>query len=138
MKVFLGGTCNGSTWRDDLIPFLVEHGIDYHDPRVEDWDEECQALEKIARREADWTIYFITKEMTGGYSIAEAVDDLYQKSGSVVFGFDAEGFSNSQIHSLTAVKKLIQERSGFVCKEDSLSGLKDRLLDIKNGVNDFF
>ena len=31
-KVFLGGTCNNSTWRDELIPQLK---IDYFNPVVE-------------------------------------------------------------------------------------------------------
>jgi hypothetical protein len=32
-KVFLGGTCAETTWRDDLIPKLQ---IDYFNPVVED------------------------------------------------------------------------------------------------------
>lgn len=32
-KVFLGGTCNESTWRDKIIPELL---IDYFNPIVED------------------------------------------------------------------------------------------------------
>ena len=38
MKVFLGGTCNNSKWRDKLIPML---NIDYFNPVVDDWTEEC-------------------------------------------------------------------------------------------------
>ena len=37
-KVFLGGTCNESTWRDKLIKMLE---IDYFNPVVDDWTEEC-------------------------------------------------------------------------------------------------
>ena len=40
--VFLGGTCNNSTWRDKLIPLLK---IDYFNPVVEDWTEEAQQIE---------------------------------------------------------------------------------------------
>lgn len=32
-KVFLGDTCNGSTWRNKLIPLLE---IEYFNPVVED------------------------------------------------------------------------------------------------------
>jgi len=32
-KVFLGGTCNESTWRDELIPMLE---IDYFNPVVDE------------------------------------------------------------------------------------------------------
>lgn len=37
MKVFLGGTCNESTWREKLIPMLK---IDYFNPVVKDWKSE--------------------------------------------------------------------------------------------------
>ncbi len=37
-KVFLGGTCNESTWRDRVIKDLK---IDYFNPVVEDWTPEC-------------------------------------------------------------------------------------------------
>ena len=37
MKVFLGGTCNESTWRNRIIPMLA---IDYFNPVVDDWNEE--------------------------------------------------------------------------------------------------
>ena len=46
-KVFLGGTCNNSTWRDRLIPML---DVDYFNPVVKDWTPECQA-EEIKQRE---------------------------------------------------------------------------------------
>jgi len=36
-EVFLGGTCNGSKWRDILIPRLK---ISYFNPVVDNWTEE--------------------------------------------------------------------------------------------------
>ena len=38
MKVFLGGTCNDSNLRDTLIKML---DIEYFNPVVSDWTEEC-------------------------------------------------------------------------------------------------
>jgi hypothetical protein len=46
-KVFLGGTCNGSTWRDSLVKSLK---IDYFNPVVKNWTPECQA-EEIKQRD---------------------------------------------------------------------------------------
>ena len=40
--IFLGGTCNDSIWRDTLIPHLDELGINWHNPVVDDWNEEAQ------------------------------------------------------------------------------------------------
>ena len=33
-KVFLGGTCNESTWRNELIPLLENAGVEYFNPVV--------------------------------------------------------------------------------------------------------
>lgn len=71
-KVFLGGTCNNSTWRDKLIPLLK---IDYFNPVVDDWTPECQDEEIRQRESCDYCLYTITPKMTGVYSIAEVVDD---------------------------------------------------------------
>lgn len=37
-RVFLGGTCNGSMWRDKLIKDLK---CDFFNPVVDDWTEEA-------------------------------------------------------------------------------------------------
>ena len=49
-KVFLGGTCNESTWRDGLIEILE---IDYFNPVVDDWTEECYREELRQRDSID-------------------------------------------------------------------------------------
>ena len=67
-KVFLGGTCNESTWRDELIKKLK---IDYFNPVVDDWTEECYKEELRQREICDYCLYVITPKMTGVYSIAE-------------------------------------------------------------------
>ena len=38
-KVFLGGTCNESSWREELIPMLK---CEYFNPVVKDWTPQCQ------------------------------------------------------------------------------------------------
>ncbi|MDR1818841.1 MAG: nucleoside 2-deoxyribosyltransferase domain-containing protein, partial [Methanobrevibacter sp.] len=52
-KVFLGGTCNGSGWRDELKKQLK---IPYFDPVVDDWDEEAQKNEIKERENADYCL----------------------------------------------------------------------------------
>ena len=70
--IFLGGTCNNSTWREKLIPLL---DIDYFNPVVDDWTPDCMAEEIKQREKCDFVLYVITPEMTGVYSIAEVTDD---------------------------------------------------------------
>jgi len=109
-KVFLGGTCNESTWRDELIPQLK---IDYFNPVVDDWTPECMIEEKKQRKSCDFVLYVITSDMTGVYSIAEVVDDSNKRPLTTVFAFKEEGFDKSQIKSLEAVGTLVSGNGAF-------------------------
>ena len=82
MKVFLGGTCNNSVWREKLIPMLE---CEYFNPVVEDWTPECMIEEIRQRNECEYCLYTITPSMTGVYSIAEAVDDSNKKPNRTIF-----------------------------------------------------
>jgi hypothetical protein len=108
-KVFLGGTCNESTWRNDLIKML---DIDYFNPVVEDWTPECQAKEIKQREECNFVLYVITPKMTGVYAIAEVVDDSNKRPDKTVFCFlkkdENESFDKGQIKSLAAVYNMIR------------------------------
>ena len=83
-RVFLGGTCNDSTWRDDLIPKLK---IDFFNPVVEDWTHEAQQEEVKQRNECELVLYVITPRMLGFYSIAEVISDSYLKGSNALFCF---------------------------------------------------
>jgi len=108
-KVFLGGTCNNSTWRQELIPLLK---IDYFDPVVDDWTEEAQKEEIKQRELCDYCLYVITSKMTGVYSIAEVIDDSNKHPQNTVFCVLEKGFSEQQIKSLKQVGKMVQENGG--------------------------
>jgi hypothetical protein len=71
VKVFLGGTCNGSTWRNELIKLLK---CDYFNPVVDDWTEDCIAEEYRQKSICDYQLFVITPEMTGCFSVAEFID----------------------------------------------------------------
>ncbi|MEO8821228.1 MAG: nucleoside 2-deoxyribosyltransferase domain-containing protein [Ginsengibacter sp.] len=70
-KVFLGGTCNGSKWRNRLIKKL---DITYFQPQQEDWTPDMMDEEIRQREECDFCLYVITPKMEGFYSIAEVVE----------------------------------------------------------------
>jgi hypothetical protein len=112
MKVFLGGTCNGSVWRDELIPQL---DCEYYNPVVKDWTPECQAEEIRQRDECDYLLYVITSGMTGVYSIAEAVDDSNKRPGRVIFCVLDAGFNEDQLKSLRAVQGMVFRNGGYIC-----------------------
>lgn len=115
MKVFLGGTCNESTWRSRLIEML---SVDYFDPVVDDWTEEAQKRELKERKTCAICLYCITPLMTGVYSIAEVVDDSNKQPGSTVFVIlrddDGERFSKGQWKSLCAVGQMVKRNGGYV------------------------
>ena len=132
-KVFLGGTCNESTWRSELIRMLK---IDYFNPVVEDWTEECMAEEIRQRELCDYCLYVITPKMTGVYSIAEVVDDSNKRPEKTIFcvltDCDEGHFDLGQIKSLMSVGYMV-ERNGGQFFIDSLNGVADFL---NNGLRD--
>lgn len=114
-KVFLGGTCNNSTWRDKLIPLLK---IDYFNPVVDDWTPECQDEEIRQRESCDYCLYTITPKMTGVYSIAEVVDDSNKRPGKTILCVldedNESSFSETQIKSLKQVKEMVKNNGANV------------------------
>ncbi len=116
-KVFLGGTCNGSLWRDSLIKDLK---IDYFHPEGEDWTPEMMKEEIKQRQECDFCLYVITPKMTGVYSIAEVVDDSNKRPGKTIFCYltsdEDEKFSTAQIKSLDQTGRMIKENGATFLK----------------------
>lgn len=113
IKVFLGGTCNESKWREILISMLK---IDYFNPVVEDWTPECMEEELRQRKECDYVLYFITPKMTGVYSIAEVIDDSNKQPEKTIFSLSYDDFDKSftegQIKSLKAVGDMVARNGG--------------------------
>lgn len=112
-KVFLGGTCNNSTWREQLIPKLK---IDYFNPVVDDWTEDDYKEELKQRKECDFCLYVITPKMTGVYSIAEVVDDSNKRPEKTIFAFidkdEKETFNKEQIKSIDKVGVMVKDNGG--------------------------
>lgn len=113
MKVFLGGTCNGSTWRDELIPLL---NCEYFNPVVEDWTPECQVEEIRQRNECDVCLYVISKEMIGVYSIAEVKYDSNKSPNKTMLCILLDGFNEAQQKSLKAVANLVRNNGATVAE----------------------
>lgn len=112
-KVFLGGTCNESTWRDYLIRMLK---IDYFNPVVEDWTEECMKEERRQREICSYCLYTITPKMTGVYSIAEVIDDSNKRPERTILCVleddDELKFNKAQIKSLGQVGEMVVRNGG--------------------------
>lgn len=122
MKVFLGGTCNGSEWREEVTSSLK---LDYFDPRVGNWTEEAYLEELNQRRNCDFLLYVITPKMHGYYSIAEAVDDSNKFPEKTIFCLLTEDgdhrFTQHQLNSLSRIKHMVHENGAQVI--ESLDGI---------------
>jgi hypothetical protein len=117
LKVFLGGTCNGSTWRDELIPKLK---IDYFNPVVDDWTPECQAEEERQKNEeCKIHLYVITQQLKGVFSIAEMIESACNSEVVTVIYIqyeDGEGcvFNKPMKMSLEATEKMAHKHGAFI------------------------
>jgi len=118
MKVFLGGTCNESKWRDNLILDFKDNQINYFNPVVKDWTYECQQREKQERQNCDICLYTITPKMTGVYSIAEVVDDSNKRPNKTVLVLlktdEDLKFTKGQWRSLLSVADMVTKNGGVV------------------------
>ena len=109
-KVFLGGTCNNSTWRNEFIKKLQ---IDYFEPCGDDWMPEMMEEEIKQRHLCDHCLYVITPKMTGVFSIAEVVDDSNKFPAKTIFCFlkqdGNDSFTSHQVKSLEQVARMVQD-----------------------------
>lgn len=118
-KIFLGGTCNNSTWRE-RIEKLVQ--VEMFNPVVEDWTEECQAIEMDEKEnKCDVHLYVITSEMTGVFSIAEVIDSVHNKNKKTILHVIPDGFDERQFRSLQAVVNLVKLRGGIAYIDEDLN-----------------
>lgn len=138
MKVFLGGTCNESNWRETLIDKLK---IDYFNPVVDDWNEECYLNELKERKICDYCLYVITPLMTGVYSIAEVVDDSNKKPEKTIFCIldsdvtvdnELKVFDKGQMKSLRKVGIMVENNGGHFF--NSLTEVAE-FLNMKGKIN---
>ena len=108
-KVFLGGTCSKTYWRNDLIKLLE---IDYFNPIVKNWNKECQIEEERQKNfECDLQLYVITSQIKGYFSIAEVTEaaiNLGERCVFCILDFDTK-FDFGQKKSLEAVINLVKK-----------------------------
>ena len=80
--VFLGGTTNNSNWRDTFIDILSSMGSNLvcFNPVVTNWNDQAIRVENMIKDQAKHHVYVITPKMKGIYSIAEAVESVFDRS----------------------------------------------------------
>lgn len=129
MKVFLGGTCSGYKWRDDLIPML---NCDYYNPIVKNWSEEDRLREVHERETADYVLYVITSGMKGVYSIAEIIDDSNKRPEKTIVCVLYDNIDEQMSRSLQATLNLAKSNGATVL--GSLEGVASFLNEVNANV----
>lgn len=133
-KWFLGGTCAGTIWRDELIPYLKKNNIDYFNPVVDNWTPECQAIEEEEKNsKCNVHLYVLTPEMTGTYSVAEIVHSAHLANtygtsvDKVIVAIkNSDLWEKHQIKSFDAVLKLVKN----IARDNAAVGFINDVSDI--------
>lgn len=119
MKVFLGGTCGKSIWRDELIPILSDAGIEFYNPVIKGRRRiDVDRLREINYREScDFVLYVITPDIRGVYSIAEVIDDSNKRPDKTLFLYLSETDDkkyplNGMTYSLKEVGEMVERNHG--------------------------
>ena len=115
-KVFLGGTCANSKWRDEFIPMLDKDKIDYFNPVVSNWNEEARQKEIYEREHDDFVLYVLSRAYST-YSIAEVVDDSNKRPNKTICCVLNEPTNVSQ-HSLNKQEFKHLNQVGKLCERN--------------------
>lgn len=110
MKVFLGGTCVGRDWREELIPHLR---VDYFNPVVSNWTKEAEENEYLEKESSDVHLYVITSDIKGIFSVAEALDSALTTGKISILHVVPEGFDVKMLRSLEATVNLLRARGSI-------------------------
>nr|CAD7459381.1 unnamed protein product [Timema tahoe] len=135
-EVFLGGSCNPTTWRQDVaIPTLKSLGITYYNPQVAHWGPELIELEYQAKQNAAVLFFVIDNQTRSVAGMIEAahisgrrqklilVIHPYQGPGQKIWG---EPISEDEFEDLSLGQTMLQdlvERQGIPVFENIPSAL---------------
>ncbi|MDW3194952.1 MAG: hypothetical protein R8G66_21450 [Cytophagales bacterium] len=121
MKVFLDGTENGSTWRQQLIPQLEDKGIEFFDPTIQARSKRSYQEELDQKKQSDFHLYLITPKMDDFENISELIEDSNKNPQKTLFHFmeadENDAFNTHQIKSLKRVGEMVEKNGGIWCKE---------------------
>jgi glutamine synthetase adenylyltransferase len=119
IKVFLGGTIDAE-WRQQFITMLSSN-VSYFNPIVDNWTEADKLNEEYAKLTCNVHLYYITSNMSGVYSIAEAIDSANRNNIITIFQVNPEGFDESQINSFKATCDLIRKQNAYAILNKDLA-----------------
>ncbi|XP_054744894.1 uncharacterized protein LOC129249228 isoform X2 [Anastrepha obliqua] len=148
VEVFLGGSCNPTTWRADVaIPALKELGISFYNPQVSDWTPDLIELEHRAKEKARVLFFVMDSETRASAGAIEAAHIAGQNCKQLVLVLHPykrnqsilkEQISQQEYIDLRRNQLILKElvtRRGLPVMDDIPSGLQ-RTKDILAGIRD--
>ncbi|XP_043070386.1 homeobox protein 5 isoform X2 [Drosophila grimshawi] len=148
VEVFLGGSCNPTTWRADVaIPALKELGISFYNPQVSDWTPDLIELEHRAKEKARVLFFVMDSETRASAGAIEAAHIAGQNCKQLVLVLHPykpnqnilnEPISHQEYLDLIRNQLILKElvsRRGLPVLDNIPSGLQ-RTKDILAGIWD--
>jgi hypothetical protein len=117
VDVFLGGSCNPTTWRNDIaLPMLEKFSVKYFNPQVDEWYEELVVKEAHAKERAKIVLIVIDSMTRSIVCVNEAVEYICRgrrvilvveriKQGTII---DGKELSCAEIADLNASRLFLQ------------------------------
>lgn len=110
--VFLGGTCAGSTWRDELTDML-DDSVLFFDPVVDVWTDEDAAREDACKKQARLNVFVLTNDSLSAYSGFEVSEESHRAPERLVFAAIGE-FPENQRKGITKIGRELSRRGCHV------------------------
>ncbi|XP_014219007.1 uncharacterized protein LOC106647217 isoform X2 [Copidosoma floridanum] len=147
-EVFLGGSCNPTTWRTDIaIPTLQSLGITYYNPQVSHWSPELIAQEYEAKETARVLLFVIddrTRNCAGIIEAAELAgtrrDSLIvvvhpYRQGQTIFGEVVSNQEYCELMNGLLVLQCLMDRQRIPIFESISAALNCTSKILRNAVN---
>ena len=113
-STFLGGTCDSSTWRKDLIARLHDNVL-YFDPQVPDCTPEDAAREDACKPVARFNVFVITGDALGTYSGWEIHEEACRAPKKLIFA-TIGNLPEKQFKGINKIKKELVKMGATVCE----------------------
>lgn len=133
--IFMGGTCNESTWRNEFIKIWDKSDNDkikdykLFNPVVDNWTHEDEKKENEIKANAKLNMFVITPEMLGSYSIAEAVDCSHTSKVFFAIYDNSDRFEDSVKKSFNAVGNIIKKNGGMYDTYNDMNKLVEDVIN---------
>lgn len=119
--VFLGGSCNPTTWRQDVAcPMLERNNVTFYNPQVDVWDESMIEKESKAKEKAKILLFVIDNKTRGYASLVEAAYYIGQGRKVVVvlqrFAQEVNGIRQEEFRDANRGRAFLED----ICKTNEI------------------